>query len=216
MVQSKLLIIRRLCGVLLSSITLLASPAAADTRWAEVEFANTIEPEILSAIIFSNSTSIQTAEATISGTSNGKTIVAIPFDSDIVSQDHYFAYAIAQTPEGALHYSTIVPASPQYDLASGYAQPACIPKEVPSSMQSQMSLVANLLKVRTQRRENSRQQVEATLSGEFLDKMLKYESGFGLQFGAPLAADMPAAELVDRLERILHTLRKVAPQKTSR
>lgn len=213
MVQNKL---RRICELFILSISLLASPVAAETRWAEVEFANTIEPERLSAIIFSNSTSIQTAEATISGTSHGKTIVAIPFDSDIVSQDHYFAYAIAQTSDGAIHYSTIVPASPQYDLASGYAQPACIPKEVPSSMQSQMSLVANLLKVRDQRRENSRQQTEATLSGEFLDKMLKYESGFGLQFGKPLSTDMPAAELVDRLDRILHTLRKVAPQKNSR
>jgi hypothetical protein len=123
------------------------------------------------------------------------------------------AYAIAKTESGVVKYTSVVPASAEYDLASGFAQAACLPKDIPSSMQSQMSLVANLLKIRGKRRENLQEQISAKLTGEFLEKMQKYEIGFGLHQGADISPALPASLLSDRLDRILHSLRKVPAKK---
>ena len=195
------------------SLLSITVPVQAETRYADAEFENAIEPTSISAVLFSNGTSYQASNVQVSMSEHGKTIAAIPFDSNLANQARFYAYAIAQTADGAYHYSNVVPASPQFDVTSGFAQPQCAPKEVPMSMQSQMSLVANLLKVRDKRRSNMRSQTRKLLSGEFLLKMQKYESGFGLQYGSSLSADMPAAVIVDRLDRILHTLRKVSAKK---
>lgn len=203
----------RFIMMLCCSVLWMVAPAQADTRWVEVEFPGMVTPTELIGILFSKTTSYQTADVRVSSNDNGRTVVAIPYESELALQEQVLAYAVSKDEAGTLTYTSVVPASAEYDLASGYAQSACMPKDVPSSMQSQMSLVANLLKIRGKRRENLREQISAKLSGEFLEKMQKYEIGFGLHQGANITPDMPASLLSDRLDRILHSLRKVPAKK---
>src|SRR5690606_18568761 len=99
------------------------------------------------------------------------------------------------------------------DGYSPFSLSACVEDSVDPSMQPQLSLVMNLLQVRDKRRDKVREGIAATLSGELLDKMQRYETGFGLERPAPLLADLTAFELVDRLDRILHTLKKISARR---
>ena len=51
------------------------------------------------------------------------------------------------------------------------------------------------------------------MDGSVLAKLSKFEEAFGLTRTDPLSPDLPPAELIDRLSRIQHALRKYQAQR---
>lgn len=65
--------------------------------------------------------------------------------------------------------------------------------------QTQPALMQALVQVRAEKRELLKQKITDLLQGDFLQKLQQLESGFGLNVGAPISADISPYELSERI-----------------
>ena len=69
-------------------------------------------------------------------------------------------------------------------------------------------ILQQLVDVRTERMNIVRLRLARLMDQDFLAKLRKFEEAFGLGRPVELTPDLPAEELIDRLSRIQHAVRK--------
>ncbi len=180
-------------------------------NWVEFDFTDKETPSEASAIIISNQKVTTTSQIAISPSEKGF-VLAAPYQQEANSIPK-FAVAVSKDTAGNIKYSSVKELGQSLTERAMLTLNKCSEDNVDPAMQSQLSLISNLLELRIKRRSNYITKTEQALSGDFLEKMRKYEAGFGLEQDKPLSAELTPFELVDRLDRILHTLRKISTPK---
>lgn len=193
----------------LGCLILVVGSAAEDKVQKNIELTIENEKELtnVAGLVFDLGKAQQIGATTVAQTDKS-TIVSISLAADTQQQ---FALATGRTADGQLLYSTIQEVNSISSSPGAYKLAACRDDAVDPNMQNQLSLIMNLLQVRSKLRNNFDARLKEQLQGELLEKLVRYETGFGLERTTPLSADLPPVELVDRLDRILHTLRKISP-----
>jgi hypothetical protein len=86
--------------------------------------------------------------------------------------------------------------------------PECPPELVSDKIQQgHVAPFKSLVDIRSARADLAKMQIGRLLSDEFLVKLRKAEQLFGISRTTELSADLPAAELVDRLARLSDAIR---------
>jgi hypothetical protein len=160
-------------------------------------------------IVFSSRSSFEVQETSI--TKIGDKLYEITFSVPRSKvQPDSVASARATNEEGVSVFAGVTPAimSEAKDLL------ASIP-ECPGEDSSRAALTTTtpgtlkqLVDVRAERMEIVRLKIKRAMDGNALAKLTKFEEAFGLTRSQELSADLPPAELIDRLSRIQHALRK--------
>lgn len=126
--------------------------------------------------------------------------------------------AIARNLDGTLAYGSVKNITNTISSESYFTMPLCEPTEATLSMQTQISLLENLIRVRGKLRDNRKKQMEALLlqrttnnadnsSETILERIEKAEKSFGFSYPEKLSGDTNPVELVERLYRVYHSLR---------
>jgi hypothetical protein len=213
-VQSHLVRMRLVLGTALTLIGGATSAAQAiDIPGGSLPVAVRVEskPPLVSAtgIVFSSRSSFEVQETSI--TKIGDKLYEITFSVPRSKvQPDSVASARATNEEGVSVFAGVTPAimSEAKDLL------ASIP-ECPGEDSSRAALTTTtpgtlkqLVDVRAERMEIVRLKIKRAMDGNALAKLTKFEEAFGLTRSQELSADLPPAELIDRLSRIQHALRK--------
>jgi hypothetical protein len=202
-----------LLGVLLAIMTLITSSAygnegARGTVQIVVRLEAKPEPKKAVGLIFSASSSRQIEETSI--TKVGDKLYEISFVAPRTSlQSDSVASAIAYDETGTVSFANVTPA-----LAPETREILASIPECPGEDGSRLTSVASpgtlqqLIDVRIERMNIVRLKISRIMDEAFVAKLQKFEEAFGLSHPSELSADLPADELIERLSRINHAVKK--------
>jgi hypothetical protein len=166
------------------------------------------EPTKAVGIVFSSGSSRQFTATTISkiGDKLYEITFAVPRSS---LADDSVATAIGFDQTGAVSFANVVPASPSESQELLSSIPEC-PGEDGSQVAAMTSpgTLQQLIDVRLERMNIARFKIARLMDQDFLAKLQKFEEAFGLKYSTSLSPELPAAELIDRLSRISHAVKK--------
>ncbi len=86
--------------------------------------------------------------------------------------------------------------------------PVCAKVDPPASLGDRISLIENLVRVRSEFKSNSKEKLKNIMNKETLEKLEKLEKGFGHNPKTSLSANLSPWELVERLSRIANSVKK--------
>lgn len=206
----------RLCALLfMAHDAQLALANAPDKETVPVTVRVEAKPDPVRAvgIVFSTKSSQPISETKINKI--GDKLFEIQFAvprSDI--QKDSVATAIAYDEAGNMFFGNVTPTllEDTRDILSS------IP-ECPSQKADQAALLngpgtlKQLVDFRAQRVDLLRLRINRAMEPSVLAKLQKFEEAFGLKRSLPLSSDLPAPELIDRLSRLQHGLKKFQMEK---
>jgi hypothetical protein len=166
------------------------------------------EPVRATGIVFSAGSSRQFTETTISKI--GDKLYEISFTVPRTSvRDDSVATAIGFDQTGLTSFANVIPvlSSETRDLLASI--PEC-PGEDGARMAAMTSpgTLQQLIDVRNERMNIVRFKIARLMERDFLLRLKKFEEAFGFHYASELSPELPAAELIDRLSRIQHAVRK--------
>jgi hypothetical protein len=125
--------------------------------------------------------------------------------ADITSRTSYTA--IATDENGRIAVGNTMTMVNEINNLSFVDIPLCPATQADLTMQTQMSLLENLVKVRTESRNNRQAQLRANLTTELIERIKKTEQSFGFSYHKDLTIDSAPYEIVSRLNRVYNSLR---------
>jgi hypothetical protein len=166
------------------------------------------EPSRAVGVVFSSGSSRQFTDTSIAKIGDKLYEITFSVPRSTLTNDSV-ATAFGFDSAGTVSFANVVPAfaSESQDLL------ASIP-ECPSEDSSHVSALTSpgtlqqLVDVRIERMNIVRFKIARLMDQDFLVKLQKFEEAFGLKFATPLSPELPPAELIDRLSRISHAVRK--------
>ncbi len=171
------------------------------------------EPVRAKGLIFSTTKSQEVSDATIKKI--GDKLYEVSFSVSRSSlQDDSVATAVAYDAEGKASYANVTPAllSETRGILSSIKE--CPPEDTSSvALLSNPGTLQQLVDVRAERAQLVRLRIARILDRNFLAKLKKFEQVLGLSRVEDLNADLPAPELIDRLSRIDHAIKKFQSSK---
>ncbi len=143
--------------------------------------------------------------------------VSVPVASSEAKKDS-FATSITITEGGELFFSPLKSIADPKRYGSHLSLPICKNLKVQNrtldeNIMSNIGAVQSLLEIRKVRRDFVKLELSALLRGDFLEKLERMETGFGLAGATPLSAEMNPYELTSRLFRILAAVRNYEANK---
>ena len=199
-------------GLLCAMAAFLPLACSADGARGMVEIVVRVEakpePKKAVGIIFSARSSHQVEETSISKV--GDKLYEISFLAPrTVVQNDSVASAIAYDENGSVFFANVTPALAPETKEILASIPEC-PGEDGSRLTGVTSpgTLQQLIDVRTERMNIVRLKISRIMDESFLTKLNKFEEAFGLSHPSELSADLPADELIERLSRINHAVRK--------
>jgi hypothetical protein len=202
-----------LLGALCAVMTLTTSSAygnegARGTVQIVVRLEAKPEPKKAVGLIFSANSSRQVEETSI--TKVGDKLYEVSFIAARASlQSDSVASAIAYDETGTVSFANVTPA-----LAPETREILASIPECPGEDGSRLTGVASpgtlqqLIDVRTERMNIVRLKIGRIMDEAFIAKLQRFEDAFGLSNSSELSADLPADELIERLSRINHAVKK--------
>jgi hypothetical protein len=173
------------------------------------------EPVRAKGLVFSSTDSREVADATVKKI--GDKLYEVSFSiSRGALQDDSVATAVVYDADGKASYANVTPA-----LLSETRNILGSIKECPAEDTTSVALLNSpgtlqqLVDVRTERMQLIRLRISKLLDKNFLAKLKKFEQVLGLSRADELSADLPASELIDRLSRIDHAIKKFQNSKGS-
>lgn len=161
-----------------------------------------------SGIVFSSGSSTNISDTTISKIGDKLYEISFSVPRSKLQPDSV-ASAIATDEAGATVFGNVTPAlnSEGRDLLASV--PEC-PGEDSSKVTtiSTPGALKQLVDVRAERLDIVKLKLKRAMDQNVLAKLAKFEEAFGLSRSADLSPDLPAADLIERLSRIEHALRK--------
>ena len=202
-----------LCALLIAPAILLpCTTRALDLPGSSVPVAVRVEskPTLVSAvgIVFSARSSFEVTDTTV--TKIGDKLYEVTFSvprSKI--QPDTVASAIGTNEEGGSLFASVTPAlmSEARDLLASV--PECPGQDSSRAVTTTTpGTLKQLVDVRAERMDIVRLKIKRSIDATVLAKLTKFEEAFGLSRASELSADLPPAELIDRLSRIQHALRR--------
>jgi hypothetical protein len=174
------------------------------------------KPQLVKAtgIVFSASSSFEVPQTTITKIGDKLFEVAFSVPRSKIQPDTV-ASAIATDESGSVVFAGVTPALASEALDLLASVPEC-PGEDSSRAITTTSpgTLKQLVDVRSERMEIVRLKLRRAMEGNVLAKLIKFEEAFGLTRPDSLSADLPPAELYERLSRIQHALRRYQSYKT--
>lgn len=164
-------------------------------------------------IVFSSRTSFQVAETAI--TKIGDKLYEVRFAVPRSKlQPDSVASAIAVDENGANVFAGVTPAITAEAQDLLMSVPECPGEDSSRAVTTTTpGTLKQLVDVRAERMEIVRLKIRRAMDGNVLAKLTKFEEAFGLTRAEALNPDLPPAELIDRLSRIQHALRKYQAQR---
>ena len=194
--------------LLLSFSALLLVATAAHAERVEVTLDTKLEVRSAIGLLLSSQGAQQVRETDVHQASEILKLVSFPYLPDKVTPDTV-ASALVVLEDGSIAFANVRPIlKGQRDAKSFASLPDCEPEEATRvSVHDQFGLFESLVEIRSARREVNQIKIKKILAGPFLEKLKRLERGFGLAHPDELSADLPAAELVDRLSRLATAIR---------
>lgn len=128
-------------------------------------------------------------------------IASFPYDSEQIFADT-MVYAMGESIKGEKLIGRVKALGDGQSNFSQKLLEPCLEQEPPLSLQSQMSTIEQLIKVRASIRKNKHQQMIAQLDQQTLQQIYKLEKGFGLYPDHGIAHQDSPYALIDRLSRL--------------
>ena len=191
---------------------LLAVPALAQTAPGPITVKVKIEakpdPTKAVGLILSSSETQEIADTKIEKVGDKLFDVSFTVDPASLSEDSV-ATAMAFNATGDVIFANVTPILLSNTATALASIPDCPPEDPSFAIQfNQAGSLQQLVDVRTERAELVRFKISRILTPAFSDRLTQLESALGLSRPEPLNANLPAAELVDRLSRLDHALKK--------
>ncbi|MFO0417753.1 MAG: hypothetical protein ACK5Y6_10720 [Pseudomonadota bacterium] len=166
------------------------------------------EPVRAVGIVFGSRSSHQVQETEITKIGDKLYQIAFAVPRAMLNEDSV-ASAIAFDEADVVSYANVTPALADQAREMIAAIPEC-PAEDPSRIAALNSpgILQQLVDVRNERMNIVRLKISRLMDQDFLAKLRKFEEAFGLERSSELSADLPPEELIDRLSRIQHAVRK--------
>ena len=208
--------LRAMCILLLALIqTNVASAIDIPGTSAPVTVRVESKPTLVRAtgIVFSSRASFEVPETTI--TKVGDKLYEVRFSVPRSKlQPDSVASAIAIDENGGNVYASVTPALTAEAQDLLMSVPECPGEDSSHAVTTTTpGTLKQLVDVRAERMDIVRFKIRRTMDGSVLAKLSKFEEAFGLTRTDPLSPDLPPAELIDRLSRIQHALRKYQAQR---
>ena len=192
---------------------LLAGPVSAEMRVVELAFKSPVTPVKVAAVFMNGVQAFSDTEIELRQQSKDVVIASVRYDNTELPST-FSVYAVGILPNGEVATTAVKEVKSDADLGSIFTMPLCPPEEPDQSLQSQLSVLASLVKVRAERRDNISKQLSNSLSADFLKRMNSYEAGFGFVYNTPLSKDLHPVELSERLTRVLIVLQRLGKKRT--
>lgn len=166
------------------------------------------EPTNAIGILLSSEGAKQVTETTIEKLSDRLYEVSFEVDGKMVTEDSV-ATAMAVSAMGDISFANVTPISIE-NGGDPLGSIADCPAEDPTQVATfdQIGLVQQLVSVKKQRAALAKKKVAIALDEETVKKLQSFEAALGLTNVEPLSADLPPAELVDRLNRLESSIKR--------
>jgi hypothetical protein len=189
------------------SVSAFAADVASDTP-VKVRLEAKPEPVKAIGIVFAAGSSKQFPATTITKIGDKLYEISFSVPRSSLTEDSV-ATALGFDQSGAVSFANVVPALASQSQELLASIPEC-PGEDGSNMAALTSpgTLQQLVDVRTERMNIVRFKIARLMDQDFLTKLQKFEEAFGLQNSTPLSPELPAAELIERLSRISHSVKK--------
>jgi hypothetical protein len=194
-------------------ITCSTSAFAADPLKVTVRVEAKPEPVRAVGLVFSSAGSNEVPQTTIKKI--GDKLFEIEFSIDRTSlREDSVASAIAYDASGTASYANVTPALLSETRAIIDSIPDCPAEDTTRIAQlTSPGTLQQLVDVRSERVELARMRISRVLDPKFLSKLQRFEEVLGLSRPTELSAQLPAAELIDRLSRIDLAFKKYQSEK---
>lgn len=173
------------------------------------------KPNIVRAIgiVFSSRASFEVAETVV--TKIGDKLYEVRFAVPRSNlQPDSVASAMAVDENGANVFASVTPAIAAEAQDLLMSVPECPGEDSSRAITTTTpGTLKQLVDVRAERMEIVRLKIRRSMDENVLAKLRKFEEAFGLTRTEALTPDLPPAELIDRLSRIQHALRKYQAQR---
>jgi hypothetical protein len=166
------------------------------------------EPSKAVGVVFSSGSSRQFTDTTISKIGDKLYEITFSVPRSALTDDAV-ATAFGFDAAGSVSFANVIPASASESQNFLASIPEC-PSEDSSHVSALTSpgTLQQLVDVRIERMNIVRFKIARLMDQDFLAKLQKFEEAFGLKYATPLSPELPPAELIDRLSRISHAVRK--------
>jgi hypothetical protein len=204
--------------VALLALTVVAALGPVQVAWAidlpgtELPVAVRVEskPSLVNAtgVVFSSRSSFEVTDTTITKIGDKLYEIAFSVPRSKILPDSV-ASAVGTNEDGARVFASVTPAlmSEAKDLLASV--PECPGEDSSRAVTTTTpGTLKQLVDVRAERMDIIRLKIKRSMDSTVLAKLTKFEEAFGLTRSSELSADLPPAELIDRLSRIQHALRK--------
>ncbi|MEY4700022.1 MAG: hypothetical protein RL326_209 [Pseudomonadota bacterium] len=207
-------VLTMLCFAISNDVCLaidLAGNSIPVTVWVEAK----PEPVRAKGLVFSSTDSREVADATLKKI--GDKLYEVSFSiSRGVLQDDSVATAVVYDADGKASYANVTPALLSETRSILGSIKECPPEDTTSvALLNSPGTLQQLVDVRTERMQLIRLRISKLLDRNFLAKLKKFEQVLGLSRADELSANLPASELIDRLSRIDHAIKKFQNSKGS-
>jgi hypothetical protein len=166
------------------------------------------EPRKAVGIVLSSGSSVEIPDTTIKKIGDKLYSISFRVDRAALRPDSV-ATAMAFDENGTASFANVTAELLADTTAATAHIPGCPPEDPSGIIQrGQQGQLQELIDVRTERSQLSQAKIQQALDEQFLTKLRRFESAFGLGSEDDLSADLPPATLVDRLSRVAHALKK--------
>ncbi len=166
------------------------------------------EPSKAIGIVLSAGETLQINDTTIEKVGDKLYDISFKVDASALSEDSV-ATAMAFNSNGDVVFANVTPALLSSTAALVASIPNCPPEDPSLAIQfNHFGPLQQLVDVRIARSELLRSNITALLTPELTQRLTQLETALGLSRQEPLSSSLPPAELVDRLTRLDHALKK--------
>ena len=181
------------------------------TVWVEAK----PEPVRAKGLVFSSTDSREVADATLKKIGDKLYEVSFSISRGALQEDSV-ATAVVYDADGKASYANVTPALLSETRSILGSIKECPPEDTASvALLNSPGTLQQLVDVRTERMQLIRLRISKLLDKNFLAKLKKFEQVLGLSRADELSANLPASELIDRLSRIDHAIKKFQNSKGS-
>ena len=190
-------------------LALLPASSFAAQQVADVTLRTDLESEAAVGLLISQNGTRQVTNTEIIRPEQGVIIVSIPYD-DAKIEPGTLITAMVTAKDGAFVMGELRELPPPGVDPQPREIPLCPEEPAGLELARAMTSIHKLVEIRSKLVETGRRRIENMFTEDLLNKLKKFEKGFGLAQEPPLRAEMSPFELVDRLQRILNALKTYA------
>jgi hypothetical protein len=197
-----------ICFIVASSLFVVSGVTAED-REISFQVATSIAPLSGLGLVMNAQDTKTFSTVDIKPVKDGVYLAKFKIPESLISKET-LASVVIFSSDGQMAFSTVQ----QLQSALFNLPPKCSKKDtVVLSSQNQVGVLQSLVTIRGARRDTAKAKVDQQLNSNYIERLKKLEKGFGLPANPELSAEIPPADLIERLSRILNAVRNYRSNK---